>query len=167
MNSCGYSPTYILQLWPDGFLIAKSIVRCETIYLVVQVDLWKWNAVCCWYLTLHSTIDHQQWQSRWENHAITWEQRLNSKIWPVNAFVVTSCMYLYTNLTIYLAAITKICGITEWHTHTHTHTCITHTHTHTHASHTHTHTHIHAHTLDEYHMLLGLCSLRHNKLYVV
>ena len=50
-----------------------------TVYLVVQMNLSRWMAVCYGQLTFYWTLDHWQWQSRLENHAIT-HKTLNQKL---------------------------------------------------------------------------------------
>ena len=50
------------------------------VYLVAQMDLSRWKAVCCGHLTFQWSLDRWQRQSRLANHAITHEPSLKSKI---------------------------------------------------------------------------------------
>ena len=54
------------------------------VYLVVQMDLSRWKVVCCGKLTLHWTLNRWQRPSRWANHAITRQKRIDSKIYRIH-----------------------------------------------------------------------------------
>ena len=69
----------------QGCCTAKFRCACSwdftsvAVYLVVQMDLSRWKAVCCGQLTIHWSLDHWQGQSRLTNHAIIHEPSLTSK----------------------------------------------------------------------------------------
>ena len=94
------------------------------IYLVVQMDLSRWNVFRCGKLTLHWILDCWQRPSRWANHAITRQQRIDSKIYRIDiednygvrpTYVEVSSAYL-------LVFAEKQARDTHTHIHIHTHT---------------------------------------------
>ena len=103
-------------------------------YLVVQMDLSMWKVVCCGKLILHWTLDRWQRPSRWTNHAITRQQRIDSKILQNRDWRYCS---LWPMLK-FLALTFSRCRETARETYTHTH------------------------TQDDYRMPPGLCPPRYN-----
>ena len=76
----GLGLTYPGSFRPKLWCICSRDLTLVAVCLVVQVDFSKWKVTRCGQPTIHSTLDRRQRPSRWENHAITREQRLNSKI---------------------------------------------------------------------------------------
>ena len=76
-----------------GWACARETHHCQCkqcarptgsdIYLVVQMELSWWKVVHCGQLTLHWILDWWHQSSRWANHAITRQQRIDSKVYKI------------------------------------------------------------------------------------
>lgn len=85
---------------------------------------YRWNCEIENRPILDSLLVMNSWSpSRWQNHAITWKQRLNFKSSQLK--LVVSSRTCILNFTAYFVATVKIsCGWTEWCTHKTTTVCV-------------------------------------------
>ena len=65
---------------------------------MVQINLGKWKVVRCGKLNLHWTPDRWQWPSRWADHVVTRQQRINSKFYRIKLedIVALDCIEVYS-----------------------------------------------------------------------